>query len=109
MANEPVDSDLPASLRAYFWDYEANRLSWGRNRHTIVHRLLQNGGLDAVNWLRAHLGDAELREFLVRRHGRGISARRLRFWGLILDIPRAEVDACIAAEASNPWHRRTHH
>jgi len=64
--------------------------------------------MDAVQWLREHMSDEEIRDFLARRRGRGISPRRLRFWGLVLGIPRNKVDEWIAAARANPWHRRTH-
>lgn len=108
MADQQSTTGLPESLRGYFWDYDAERLTWNGSRHTIVLRLLQSGGMDAVRWLREQLSDEEIREFLVRRRGRGLSPRRLRFWGLVLDIPRRQVDEWITAARANPWHRRTH-
>jgi hypothetical protein len=108
MADQQSTTDLPERLRGYFWDYDAKHLTWAGSRHTIVLRLLQSGGMDAVQWLREHMSDEEIRDFLARRRGRGISPRRLRFWGLVLGIPRNKVDEWIAAARANPWHRRTH-
>ena len=105
----PARSDalrLPDRLRGYFWEYDADRLWWHENRHTILRKLLEDGGWDAVRWLRANVSDDELREFIVRRRGRGISPRRLRFWALILDMARPQVDAWIAAQRANPWGQR---
>jgi hypothetical protein len=99
---------IPEHLRQYFWDYDPDRPSLDGSRHTIVLRLLQNGGMDAVQWLRENVGDEEIRTMIVRRRGRGISPQRLRFWALILDLPDAQVDDWIAVERLNPWHRRTH-
>lgn len=108
MSNDTTSADLPADLRHYFWEYSTENLTWERSRHTIVLRLLQSGGMDAVTWLRSRMSDAEIREFIERRQGRGISPRRLRFWGLVLSIPRTSVDRWIASTQSNPWHQRTH-
>jgi len=108
MRDEQATTELPSRLRRYFWEYDAERLTWERSKHTIVLRLLEVGGMDAVTWLRSHLSDAEIRDFLVRRRGRGIEPRRLRFWGLLLALPRAQVDQWIAAARTNPWNRRTH-
>lgn len=99
---------VPEHLRQYFWEYDADRLSLEESRHTILLRLLQSGGMDAVRWLRQNASDQELREMLIRRRGRGISPQRLRFWALLLDLPDTQVDEWIAAERSNPWNRRTH-
>lgn len=108
MTDQHGTTELPERLRGYFWDYDADRLTWERSRHTIVLRLLQSGGMDAVKWLREHMSDEEIREFMVRRRGRGISPRRLRFWGLVVGIPGSQVDEWIAVARANPWHRRTH-
>lgn len=108
MVDEPVTADLPGELRDLFWDHDLERLSWERSRHTIVLRLLEKGGLQAVRWLRRHMSDEEIRDFIVRRRGRGISPRRLRFWSLVVDIPRPEVDEWIETARRNPWHNRTH-
>jgi hypothetical protein len=108
MAEEQATVDLPDELRDCFWDYDPERLSWERSRPTIVLRLLERGGLHAVRWLRRHLSDEEIRDFIVGRRGRGISPRRLRFWSLVVEIPRREVDTWIEAARRNPWHDRTH-
>ncbi|TVP58202.1 MAG: hypothetical protein EA351_04130 [Gemmatimonadales bacterium] len=108
MTNTEAMGGLPDDIKAFFWDYDAERLSWDRSRHTIAFRLLEKGGMRAVRWLRQHMSDDEIRDFIVRRRGRGISPRRLRFWGLLLDIPRRDVDEWIEAARRNPWNRRTH-
>lgn len=77
VTKENATSNLPEELRAFFWDYDPELLSWDRNRHVIVLRLLEKGGMQAVRWLRAHLTDDEIRAFILRRRGRGIDPRRL--------------------------------
>ncbi|HEX2202792.1 MAG TPA: hypothetical protein VHG91_05830 [Longimicrobium sp.] len=107
MAAETQGVELSELVRRYLWEHDPERITWESSRHTIVAKLLQVGGWDAVRWLRANVGDNELREFLARRRGRGIDPKRLRFWELVLDLPKAEVDAWIAAARADPWHRRT--
>lgn len=107
MADRQATLELPDDLRTFFWDYDPEQLSGELSRHTIVLRLLEKGGMQAVRWLRQHLTDEEIREFIVRRRGRGISPRRLRFWGLLLDIPRPDVDEWIESARQNPWQTRT--
>lgn len=104
----PPSPTVPSALRRYFWDYGSAPPSLERDGHTVVLRLLQVGGLDAVRWLRAHVGDDLIREVLARRQGRGVSPRRLRFWALVLDLPREEVDGWIGAGREAPWERRVH-
>jgi hypothetical protein len=102
----PHATVLPEHLRQYFWEYDPDRLTLDGSRHTILLRLLQEGGMDAVQWLRANVGEDELRSLLIRRRGRGISPRRLRFWALLLNLPDDQVDDWIATQKANPWNRR---
>ena len=98
---------IPEHLRQYFWEYDTDRLSLSESRHTVLLRLLQEGGLDAVHWLRQNATQDELRTLLVRRRGRGITPKRLRFWALLLDLPATQVDDWINAQRNDPWSRRT--
>lgn len=107
MQEEQDPVSLPEELRVHFWDYDPHRLSWEEGRHTIVRRLLESGGMQAVRWLREHLSNEEIRDFIVERRGRGISPRRLRFWSLIVGIPREDVDEWVESFRRNPWHTRT--
>ncbi len=98
--------ELPELLGRYFWDYAPGRLTWPDSRQTIIGRLLEKGGFDSVRWLRRHVGDQEIREFIIARRGRGIDPKRLRYWELILRLPEELVSAWIAAALQNPWHQR---
>lgn len=98
--------ELPELLGRYFWDYAPGRLTWPESRHTIIGRLLEKGGLDAVRWLRRHVGDQQIREFISARRGRGIDPKRLRYWELILGLPEEQVSAWIATALQNPWYQR---
>lgn len=95
-----MGTPLPERLHRYFWEYDATRLAWPESRGTIALRLLQCGDADAIRWLRERMSDAELRDFLERRRGRGLEPDRLRYWGQELGIPGEEVDAWIAAVRS---------
>lgn len=99
--------DLPDTLRRHFWDYDFDKLTWAGSRHTVVLRILESGGIEDLRWLRSRMADAEIRDILVERDGLGISPRRLRFLGLILEIPCEQVDRWVASAMANPWNRRT--
>lgn len=90
----PVQSArLPESLRAYFWDYPFDQLSWERDQELVIRRLLAVGSWDAIIWLRRRTGDAALRQWLITHRARGLNARQLRFWSLIYALPRRLVRA----------------
>lgn len=99
--------ELPDRLRRYFWEYGTSRLTLEENRCTIVRRLLDAGGWDAVSWLLREIGDDELRTLIMRREGRGLTAKRLRFWALVLGLPTEDVSGWIDSQKRNPWSRRT--
>ncbi len=99
---------LPARLRRLFWDQDADRLRWDRDRDLIVGRLLAVGGWDAMRWLRCRLGDADLRAWLLEHRGAGLSPRQLRFWEVVLGLPRRAVTAWVTAPGRAAWDGRRH-
>jgi hypothetical protein len=107
MSHQTVPStELPLSLEALFWDYDFAALTWEDDCDLIVARVLAAGDWDAVSWLRSHLGDAALRRWLLEHRGSGLSPRQLRFWQLILHLPRRQVDAWLNAEGRITWGSR---
>ncbi|MBI3822479.1 MAG: hypothetical protein HY289_07345 [Planctomycetes bacterium] len=97
---------LPRTLRPFFWDYDFARLSWEADRDLIIARILAVGDWASLRWLRRRFPDNELRAWLIRRRGAGLSNRHLRFWELILDLPRRQVNAWLADPARQIWEGR---
>ncbi len=97
---------LPRSLRRLFWDYDFAQLKWETDTDLIIGRILSAGDWASVCWLRARLPRPALREWIARRRGAGLSARQLRFWELILDLPHSDVDAWLADPARQIWDGR---
>lgn len=97
---------LPETLRRYFWDVDPGALSVDGHRDWIIGRLLRSGGSDAVRWLRREVGDRELELWLRARDGGGLSSRRLRFWGLVLELPEELVERWVEASRRGPWGSR---
>lgn len=98
---------MPGILRKYFWDCDFSALHWPEHAGFVLPRLLRSGGWDAVRWLRDEAGDSAVEDWIRSHRGRGMSPERLRFWGLVLDLPRDEVDKWISSSAHLPWSRRT--
>jgi hypothetical protein len=99
-------SVLPGMLRGLLWDYDWKELSWEEDRDLILARVLSAGSWDAVTWLRSQVTDRELREWLARRHGAGLSPQRLRFWELVLELPHDQVNTWLAEERRKTWDVR---
>lgn len=96
---------LPEDLRIIFWDYRLDDLSWEADRELVIRRVLTGGSWDAIAWLRRKLGDADLRKWLIDHRGRGLSPRQLRFWSLILGLPRQIADAWVDTARLTPFHQ----
>jgi hypothetical protein len=98
---------LPQALRPLFWDCDFEQLDWQAHRDFIVRRVLVEGEWDAVCWLRRELGDSCLGAWILQQQGRALSPQQLRFWELILDLPKDEVDRWLQTEASAIWEGRS--
>ena len=101
-----VRARLPRFLKPLFQEYDFRDLSWDEDRDLIIGRVLARGDWPSVQWLRGQAGAEGLREWILRRKGRGLDPRRLRFWELILDLPRRDVDEWIREMNRDGWHRR---
>jgi hypothetical protein len=99
-------SRLPRTLRRFFWEYNFADLSWKADRDLIIGRILAVGNWESLRWLRRRVPDEELRAWIIRRRGAGLSNRHLRYWELILDIPHRTVNAWLAHPARQIWEGR---
>ncbi len=97
---------LPEQLRPFFWDYVFSQLSLVRDRDLIIRRVLSNGSWDAVRWLRKRFGDRQLREWLIVHRGRGLTVRQLRFWGVLYDLPKRQVNQWVKIAQTGVWGKR---
>ena len=99
-------ASLPDELRPLFWDCDFEHLQWQKNSDFITDRILTSGEWNALQWLRAKIGDASLREWLTSHQGGGLSPERLRFWELVLRIPHRIVNSWIMKESRSIWQQR---
>ena len=102
----PDRNTLPEFLKPHFWDCDFPALSWIDQRDFVIGRILQSGSWDALTWLRAELGDPQLRRWIEQRHGAGLSPRQLRFWEVVLDLPHAKVTRWVHKAAQHPWEQK---
>lgn len=97
---------LPPAVRELFWDAEPRSLRLDRDRGMIVGRVLASGPWETVQWLRSAVGDDTIRRWIEEHDGRGLSPQQLRYWQLMLDIPRRRVDAWLRDERRQVWDHR---
>jgi hypothetical protein len=103
---QPEPIELPEILGDLFWDHDFSQLDWRTHRDFIIGRVLESGSWDAIRWLRSVVGDVGLRDWIDRREGRPLSAKQLRFWQLILEIPPERVDQWLDSPGRRIWEGR---
>ena len=97
---------LPAYVRELFWEYRKGAVTWSKHRRFIIKRILSDGEWSALKWLRKNTTDKELRQWFRDTKGRALDPPKLRYWELILDLPKKEVDRWIRDMKKGPWHGR---
>ncbi|HEY9153060.1 MAG TPA: winged helix-turn-helix domain-containing protein [Anaerolineales bacterium] len=97
---------LPRYLQGYFWDYSFKDLSWSKDRDLIIRRLLTDGSWESIQWLRKQIGDDSLQRWLIAHQARGLGPRQIRFWSLILAVPKLQVESWTRLARSSPWSKR---
>jgi hypothetical protein len=75
-----------------FWDVDPATLDPQKHEDFILGRVLSDGTLDMVQAVRAVVGDDGLRAF-VKRAPHRLDRRSLRFFQVVLGLPRAEQGA----------------
>lgn len=99
------ENDL-LELKSLFWDVDLKTLSWEQHRDFVIRRILVSGTLSHFRWLRAKIGDDALAAWIIEHNGRGLSPRQLRYWEVILDLPRVMVDHWVEASKATVWGQR---
>ena len=97
---------LPEDFRPLFWDREFDKLTWAKDRDFVVGRVLASGSWDQAGRVRRKLGDEAVGSYLRRTRGRQLSARQLRLWETVLDLPTDEVSGWIGTPGREVWERR---
>ena len=106
LGSKRTSAALPKSLKRFFWDYSFEDLSWSKDRDLIIRRLLTDGSWESVRWLRKQIGDDSLRRWLITHQARGLSPRQIRFWSLVLGLPKLRVETWAQTARSSPWSKR---
>lgn len=105
----PATQPLPSILRGLFPEYALRDINAGTHRELVLSRILENGSLECIRWMRGRYRRAEIASFLEQDGPRLLSPRSLRFWRLFHGLP-AEANQRKAASSwrarSNPWANR---
>ena len=99
-------ADLPIDMEWIFWDCDPRLLDLEEHHDFMIRRVLESGDWDSIKWLRRVIGDAAIHEWFLAKNGGGLDPRRLRFWGLILDLPTQLVDEWVAKAKLSHWREK---
>jgi hypothetical protein len=99
-------NSLPPQIKKLFWDLEPRSLRLDRDQGMIIGRVLASGPWETVQWLRSVLGDEAIRGWIEEHEGRSLSPPQLRYWQVMLGIPRRVVDAWLRSPGRQVWDRR---
>ena len=97
--------ELPPQIRALFQD--CAQVHWDSHRGFVIDRVLAEGSWEEIRWLRSEVSDEELAERILATRGRRLSARQVRFWQLILDLPERDVAQWLSDPGRILWDRRS--
>lgn len=94
---------LPEELRDLFWEFDARDLRVAKAKTTIILKVLTRGQPQHKAWLARRFGREQIKDWIVGRHGRGISTATMREWG----ITEEEIRRMRRANpALDMWNRR---
>jgi hypothetical protein len=95
--------EIPEALHPLFWEHDIGALDVESHKALIILKVAVHGDQDQIRILRSLYGDAAIRKALIKRECRGLSAKHIRFWALIVGIPRKLENAWVARVLQEPW------
>ena len=94
---------MPEELRDLFWEFDAVELRVAKAKTTIFLKVLTRGRPSHKAWLVERFGREQVRDWIVRRQGRGITTAAMREWGVTTPEIQRMRDANPALDM---WNRR---
>jgi len=98
--------EIPPQFKPFFWDCNFKQLHWENDRDFIINRILLHGNWDSIRCLNARVGDSSLREWILQHQGGQLSPPQLRFWELVLKLPKPQVSSWINTRRKGLWEQR---
>ncbi len=84
---------LPHFLKPLFWEYNFEKLNLKEDKDLIIQRLLQFGDLKAIKWLLKEVGHQEVKNWIKKNKGKGLSPRQLYFWMMYFKLSPDELSS----------------
>lgn len=103
-ANPLMVQPLPSRFKRFFPEFRIQDINPGKDRITVISRLLEQGDLNDIRWLIKRYGSEELKKVVIHEGNRLLSPRALRQWLLFFGIfkkPNKNKN-----RFKNPWDSR---
>lgn len=81
---------IPSEIATAFWDVDD--LSLDAHAGFVITRIITAGTWPQVQWLQRTYGNERIRQHLLASGGRGLGARDVRYWALVLGIDDQTAD-----------------
>ncbi|TAK59715.1 MAG: hypothetical protein EPO24_07450 [Bacteroidetes bacterium] len=96
---------LPRKFSPLFWDVYIKDIDLEENAPFVMERILgERGTWDAVVWLRKYYGDANIKQYILKRGYKALPLKILNYWRLLLNINRKQWNEISLQRASvKPW------
>ena len=85
-------TQLPESLRPYFWDIEFEELKTKKHAFLVIKRVLDRGNLRDIRWLVKTYGKDEIKKVVSKT--KDLARPTGNFWADLLDLSKKQV-ACL--------------
>ncbi|KKU87949.1 MAG: hypothetical protein UY17_C0005G0003 [Candidatus Beckwithbacteria bacterium GW2011_GWC2_47_9] len=84
-----IPKHLPKKFYKFFWDTPLEQLNLDTHRRYVAERLLENGNVESVVWLKKTFG----KDFIIGivKTSRSISRKTANFFHNIYNIPKEEI------------------
>ena len=87
--NQDGKTQLPKSLRPYFWDVAFEELKIEKSSFLIIKRILDRGNLSDVRWLVKTYGKGKIKKVVMST--RDLARPTGNFWADILGVDKTQV------------------
>ena len=77
---------IPASLKAFFQEYDFNKLDAKQHQDLVIERTLNYGDRREARWLYERYGRNAIADWVREYGSRLLSRRRFSYWRTILDV-----------------------
>ena len=78
-----MNTQLPESLKKYFWDYDFLHLNMNNHSYIITERILNYGNLKSIKWLLDQIDFSFLKQ--VVQTSKSLDNKTKNFWTIYLD------------------------